>query len=104
MRISKSLQLWLALGLAGSAAPLSSQPATPVEGIYQSQMMEVGSQLVLAPDGRFLWFFSTGALDLMAEGRWTRDSDGPVLLNSAPPVVPPRFQLVGHSRDTSPGV
>ena len=102
MRISTSL--WLGIAFASCAAPLSAQPASPVEGIYQSQMMEVGSQLALAPNGRFLWFFSTGALDLMAEGRWTRESDGTVLLNSDPPVTPPRFELIGHSRDSAPGV
>lgn len=105
MRISKSL---LTLALAATAVQLSAQgpaPApAPVEGLYQSQMMEVGSQLALARNGRFLWFFSTGALDLMAEGRWTREADGSVLLNSDPPVTPPRFELVGHGRDSAPGV
>ena len=72
--------------------------------MYQSRMREVGSQMALAPDGRFLWFFSTGALDLSAEGRWTRDSDGTILLNSDPPVTAPRFELVSRSRDASPGV
>jgi len=99
-----SMSLMPALALAASAAPLSAQPAAPVEGLYQSQMMEVGSQLALARNGRFLWFFSTGALDLNAEGRWTRAADGSLLLNSDPPVKPPRFELVGHSRDSAPGV
>src|SRR4051812_23213168 len=102
MRISTSL--WLGVALASCAAPLSAQRASPVEGLYQSQMMEVGSQLALARNGRFLWFFSTGALDLTAEGRWTRDADGTLLLNSDPPVTPPRFELVSHSRDSAPGV
>jgi len=104
MRIPKTLRLGLALALAGCAMPLSAQTAAPIEGIYQSRMMEVGSQLALAPDGRFLWFFSAGALDMNAEGRWTRESDGTILLNSDPPVTPPRFELVGRSRDSLPGV
>ena len=103
MRISKGL-LWLGLGLAGSAAPLSAQRPASVVGVYQSRVMEVGSQLALAPSGRFLWTFSTGALDLAAEGRWTRDGDGSVLLNSDPPVTPPRLELVSRRRDSLPGI
>lgn len=84
------------------AAPAAAQ--TPVEGVYQSEVMEVGSQLVLSPDGRFLWLFSTGALDVAAEGRWTRETEGSIRLDSDPAPVAPRFELVGRSRDAQPGV
>ena len=66
-------------------------------------MFEVGSTLALAPSGRFLWIFSSGALDLAAEGRWTRAGDGTVVLNSEP-VRAPRFELVSRSRDDRPGI
>ena len=59
-------RIWLALALA-SAAPLAAQPAPEVEGVYQDEVFEVGSTLVLSPSGRFLWVFSYGALDAAAE-------------------------------------
>jgi hypothetical protein len=104
MRISKWRRPWLGLALAGCAMPLSAQTAPPVEGVYQDQVFEVGSQLILAPDGRFLWMLAYGSLDAMGEGRWTRESDGSILLDSDPPVVPPRMELVGRSRDNRPGI
>ena len=91
-----------------AAVPIAAQapPAAAVagEGIYQSRMMEVGSQLILSPSGRFLWVFAYGSLDLSGEGRWTREADGTIVLNSDPPVEAPRFELVGRSHDDRPGV
>lgn len=103
MPIHLHSRVWLCTLLAASAAPLAAQPAPEVEGIYQDQMFEVGSTLALSPSGRFLWVFSMGALDLSAEGRWTREGDGTIVLNSEP-VLAPRFELVGRSRDDRPGV
>ena len=98
---------WTRLGLcallAAAAMPLAAQPAAEVEGIYQDEVFEVASTLALSPSGRFLWVFSMGALDVAAEGRWTRESDGTVVLNSEP-VLAPRFELVGRSRDDRPGI
>jgi hypothetical protein len=98
---------WTRLGLcallAATAMPLPAQPAAEVEGIYQDEVFEVASTLALSPSGRFLWVFSMGALDVAAEGRWTRESDGTIVLNSEP-VLAPRFELVGRSRDDRPGI
>jgi hypothetical protein len=104
MRISKGLRLGLGLALAGWALPLAAQPAPPIEGIYQDQVFEVGSQLVLAPNGRFLWMLAYGSLDAMGEGHWNREADGSILLNSDPPVVPPLLELISRSRDDRPGI
>lgn len=104
MRIVKGFRLGLGLLLAGCAIPLAAQTAPDIEGVYQDQVFEVGSQLVLAPNGRFIWMLAYGSLDAMGEGRWTRESDGAILLNSDPPVVPPRLELVSRSRDDQPGI
>lgn len=86
------------------SAPLTAQPVAEIEGHYHAEVMEVGSQLSLSADGRFVWLFSSGALDVAAEGRWTRETEGSIRLDSAPAVTPPRFELVGRSRDAQPGV
>ena len=38
-------------------------------------VMETGSGLLLRDDGSFEWYFSYGALDLGARGRWKRAGD-----------------------------
>jgi hypothetical protein len=47
---------------------------------FLNGIMETGSELLLRPDGRFQWYFTYGALDLDAEGRWQREGDHVVLL------------------------
>jgi hypothetical protein len=42
---------------------------------YLSGMTEVGSELLLRADGRYQWMLAYGALDLAAEGQWTRSGD-----------------------------
>jgi hypothetical protein len=37
--------------------------------------MEVGSELLLRPDGRFDYMLAYGALDELPSGRWTRNAD-----------------------------
>jgi hypothetical protein len=76
----------------------------PVEGLYVADIMETATALEIQPGGRFRWMLSVGALDLEAEGLWTRREDGSLLLNSDPPVVPPRFELVSTGRDARDGV
>jgi hypothetical protein len=86
--------------LLAAAAP----PPEAVEGTYVLHRMEVGSALRLTGDGRFQWFFSTGALDLAGEGRWEKGADNAVILTSDPPVVPPRVELAATTRDRKGGV
>jgi len=61
------------------AAAVASEPA--LSGHYYLQgVMETGSELMLGGDGQFQWYFSYGALDLLAKGRWHREGDRVVLV------------------------
>ena len=61
------------------AAVVASEPA--LSGHYYLQgVMETGSELMLGGDGQFQWYFSYGALDLLARGRWHREGDRVVLV------------------------
>jgi len=55
-------------------------PATRNEALageyHLDGVMETGSGLLLRADGSFEWFFSYGALDLGAKGRWARTGNG----------------------------
>jgi hypothetical protein len=75
------------------ASPPKTDPAV-LEGFYAASQTEMVSALKLMPDGRFVWFLSYGALDLIGEGRWSRHSDGSLLLNSEPTYVAPRFERI----------
>lgn len=54
----------------------ASDASAPLAGEYQlGGVMETGSGLLLRADGRFEWYFSYGALDLGARGKWQRKGD-----------------------------
>jgi hypothetical protein len=60
-------------------ATQQSAPATQaaLAGEYYLQgVMETGSGLLLREDGTFEWFFTYGALDLGARGKWSREGEG----------------------------
>lgn len=99
MRRAVRFFLGLAALALGSAAPAQSGP----EGLYVTDTMETASALELAPDGRFRWMLTVGALDMTAEGRWRRDGND-VLLDTEPPVEPPRFEFLGAGREQAPGL
>ncbi|MNH65933.1 hypothetical protein D3C73_179590 [compost metagenome] len=40
---------------------------------YLNGVMEVGSELLLQPDGKFKWMLAYGALDQYAEGTWWKN-------------------------------
>lgn len=40
---------------------------------YLHGVMEVGSELLLQPDGKFKWMLAVGALDQYAEGTWWKN-------------------------------
>lgn len=42
-------------------------------------VMEVGSEMVLKPDGNFQWELAYGAADYWAKGTWHRDGDAVIL-------------------------
>jgi len=100
MKRHARLLAFAALALC-AAAPAPEE--APVEGLYVADIMETATALEIQPGGRFRWMLSVGALDLEDEGLWTRSPDGSLLLNSDPPVVPPRFELVGTGRDDRGG-
>lgn len=51
--------------------PKSEKASTAWSGHYYLQgVMEVGSELLLKPDGTFKWYLAVGALDQYAEGKW----------------------------------
>lgn len=71
--------LALALILCGLTAPAH---AKGIEGHYYLEgVMETGSELLLKPGGTFQYYFTYGALDLLAEGDW-RQEKGHVLLTT----------------------
>ena len=62
--------------------------------------------LLLRDDGRFQWYFTYGALDLAAEGRWRREGVNVVLLPDvfqAPPQYPGTEYKRMHSIYDLPG-
>ena len=68
---------------AGAAPTAANRPAEAalLAGEYRLEgVMETGSGLLLRADGSFEWFFSYGALDLAARGRWERERDGIALV------------------------
>ena len=93
----------LLIGLAALAAAGAASAQPGPEGFYATEIIETASGMELRPDGRFQWFFTTGALDLRAEGRWRQDGDD-VLLDTEPPVTPPRFDYLGGGRDSEPAL
>ena len=61
---------------AGKQADQSSCPVALAGEYSLAGVMETGSGLMLRSDCRFEWFFSYGALDLAAQGRWVGRSGG----------------------------
>ncbi len=64
-------------------------------------VMEVGSELLLKPDGTFEYYLSYGAADYWAKGTWKR-LQGTVVLNTSGKEEPP-FRLAGSSSTSEPG-
>jgi hypothetical protein len=62
---------------------------------------EVGSELLLKPDGTFEYMLAYGAADYTASGTWKREG-GSVVLNSGMKKDPP-FRLIGSATVKSPG-
>jgi hypothetical protein len=82
-----------AAGLVWSAGLGLAQETKALAGHYYLQgVHEVGSELLLHPDGRFEYFLAYGAYDESATGTW-KVQDGRVLLNTAGTATPPSFRL-----------
>ena len=59
---------------------------------YLEGVHEVGSELVLMPDGRFKYFLAYGAYNENATGDWRVDGDL-IILNTSGGYTPPSFTL-----------
>jgi len=84
---------FLYLLVIGAAA---AQGVDPAGHYYLQNVREVGSELLLKPDGSFEFMLAYGAADYWAKGNW-RMKDGAVFLNSAPGADGPPFRLVRSS-------
>ena len=62
-------------GGAARAAECEKADASLAGHYYLSGVMEVGSELLLRPDGRFDYMLAYGALDEIASGCWSRKGD-----------------------------
>ena len=58
---------------------------------YLEGVMEVGSELLLEPNGKFKWYLAVGALDQYAEGTWWKN--GSCIGLKAAPKYRPHLQI-----------
>jgi hypothetical protein len=86
----KGLLCFLAIGV------VAAQAADVAGHYYLQHFREVGSELLLRPDGNFDFMLAYGAADYWAKGTW-RAENGYVLLNSAPGEEKPPFRLLRSS-------
>jgi hypothetical protein len=70
---------------AASACPAALAGEYRLDGV-----METGSGLLLRGDCGFEWFFSYGALDLAAKGRW-KPAPGGIVLEVGDMAFPPQM-------------
>ncbi len=85
------------------AAAAMAQPAG-VSGHYTlQQFREVGSELLLKPDGNFEFMLAYGAADYWAKGTW-RVQDQSVILNSTPRAETAPFRLVRSSAEKTAAI
>src|SRR5215469_9396648 len=78
----KAVAMFLPL-FVGAVSLSTPALAQDVSGHYVLQgVMEVGSELMLKPDGTFEYMLAYGAADYWAKGTWKRDGDS-VILHSA---------------------
>jgi hypothetical protein len=77
--------------------------AADVAGHYRLQnMREMGSELLLKPDGQFEFFLAYGAADYWAKGKW-QNQNGTVVLSSNSEPKPP-FRILTSSAVKTEGV
>jgi hypothetical protein len=87
MRTASAVVLVVTVALA---RPLAQ--SDEVAGHYVLHgMREVGSELLLKPDGQFEFMLAYGAADYWAKGTWRREKEGVVLNSSGKKEEPFRF-------------
>jgi len=92
---------------AGSACLLAAMLGIPahaadMSGHYVAHVMEVGTELLLRPDGTFEFAFAYGAADYYAKGTW-RSEGGAVFLTTEGKDEPP-FRLARSETTKTPGI
>jgi hypothetical protein len=93
--------LFLLTSFLLTAPARSSAQAPDVAGQYVLRgVMEVGSELVLKPDGTFEFMLAYGAADYWDKGTWHRDGDAVILQTSGKKEEP--FRLL-RSEAGKPG-
>ena len=98
MRTARAVMMIVALGIA---SPLAQ--SDDVAGHYVlTGMMEVGSELLLKPDGQFEFMLAYGAADYWAKGTWRHEKDA-VLLKS-PGTKEEPFRFLRSDAGTSGGI
>ncbi|TCV97780.1 hypothetical protein EC912_101797 [Luteibacter rhizovicinus] len=70
------------LGNTAFAAPCAPADTKMVGHYYLEGVMEVGSELLLRPDGNFEYALSAGAMDLAAHGCWSRTGERVTLISA----------------------
>src|SRR6185369_524574 len=89
--------------LAATLILAAAARAADVAGHYRLQnVREMGSELLLRPDGQFEFFLAYGAADYWAKGTW-QTQEGTVILNTGGEPKPP-FRIVNSSGTQSEGV
>ncbi len=84
------MKKWFGAALLVLAA--TAQAGEVAGHYYLSGVREVGSELLLRPDGAFQWMISYGAVDRFAQGRWQRQGDK-VQLRTSPPEAEPVYRV-----------
>lgn len=74
-----------------SAAAAATQSADVAGHYVLGGMMEVGSELLLKPDGQFEFMLAYGAADYWAKGIWKTENDAVVLDSAGTQEEPFRF-------------
>lgn len=91
--LSWKLLVIVSLSCLGIAPPgRALDAATAAVHYYLTGVHEVGSELVLLPDGRFHYFLAYGAYDENASGDWRVKGEF-IILNTSGGYTPPRFTL-----------
>ena len=70
---------------------------------YLQNLREVGSELLLRPNGTFEFMLAYGAADYSAKGTW-RAQAGAVILNSAAAKAAPPFGLIRSTANREPAI
>lgn len=94
----KRASLWIV------AAALALAQTGNFAGHYCLQnLREVGSELLLRPDGSFEFMLAYGAADYSAKGTW-KSQGGAVILNSTPVKDSAPFRLVRSEANPAPAI